>query len=260
MSGISRELSRPAGRVSRFGLPGPVDVTVEPLLRLDPDLGNHLSWERRAAAKRELMAHVVAVPPGPWNPARYLPPGPANLGLLLVAGLVARELRIGETTSAELLAPGDLVKAAGAGDHPQTLSTRVRWSAVAPTRAAILDAGLFAVLRNRFPEVLLAVIERLEVRSQHLGLTQAIGHMTGVDRRLEALFWYMADRCGKVTADGVLVPLQLSHRLLGSLVGARRPTVSTALAGLAARGSLQRHESGWLLPLAADELSTALVA
>jgi CRP/FNR family cyclic AMP-dependent transcriptional regulator len=46
----------------------------------------------------------------------------------------------------------------------------------------------------------------------------------------------------------VIVALALSHRLLGQLVGARRPTVSGGLSELAARGALVRRPDGsWLL-------------
>ena len=45
-----------------------------------------------------------------------------------------------------------------------------------------------------------------------------------------------------------MIPLALTHRILGQLVGARRPTVSTALAELAERGELSRRADGaWLL-------------
>jgi hypothetical protein len=44
------------------------------------------------------------------------------------------------------------------------------------------------------------------------------------------------------------VPLTLSHRLLGQMVGARRPTVSAALASLERRGELvRRDDATWLL-------------
>jgi len=44
------------------------------------------------------------------------------------------------------------------------------------------------------------------------------------------------------------VPLALTHRILGQLVGARRPTVSTALGELAERNELNRRADGsWLL-------------
>jgi hypothetical protein len=51
-----------------------------------------------------------------------------------------------------------------------------------------------------------------------------------------------------VTADGVLLPLCLSHRMLGELVGARRPSVSTAAAALERSGRLVRRPDGtWLV-------------
>ena len=69
-----------------------------------------------------------------------------------------------------------------------------------------------------------------------------------MDRRLKALFWHLAERWGRVSGDGVIVPLALTHRILGQLVGARRPTVSTALSELAERDELTRRPDGsWLL-------------
>ena len=42
--------------------------------------------------------------------------------------------------------------------------------------------------------------------------------------------------------------MTLSHRMLGQLVGARRPTVSTALGELVRHGELARRDDGtWLL-------------
>jgi hypothetical protein len=51
-----------------------------------------------------------------------------------------------------------------------------------------------------------------------------------------------------VTPHGTVVPLALSHRMLAQLVGARRPTVSTACGELARRGEVLRAADGtWLL-------------
>jgi DNA-binding transcriptional ArsR family regulator len=44
------------------------------------------------------------------------------------------------------------------------------------------------------------------------------------------------------------MPLSLSHRLLGQLVGARRPTVTLALARLDDAGLVHREDDGtWVL-------------
>jgi hypothetical protein len=92
------------------------------------------------------------------------------------------------------------------------------------------------------------LIDRLSQRSARLATTQAISQMTKVDRRLVALFWHLAERWGRMTAAGVHVPLRISHRLLGQLVGARRPTISAAVSQLAISGELvRRPDSTWLL-------------
>jgi CRP/FNR family transcriptional regulator, cyclic AMP receptor protein len=100
----------------------------------------------------------------------------------------------------------------------------------------------------RYPEVTATLFDPLSERSLRLATTQAISQLTRVDRRLKALFWHLAERWGRVSGDGVIVPLALTHRILGQLVGARRPTVSTALSELAEREELVRRPDGsWLL-------------
>jgi hypothetical protein len=92
------------------------------------------------------------------------------------------------------------------------------------------------------------LMDRLIDRAQRMAVSQAISQLNGVDRRLLALFWHLAERWGRMTPGGVAVPMTLSHRVLAQLVGARRPTVSTALADLATREELvRRDDGGWLL-------------
>jgi CRP-like cAMP-binding protein len=85
-------------------------------------------------------------------------------------------------------------------------------------------------------------------RTRRLAFQQAIGHLTRVDTRLLLLLWHLADRWGHVDRDGVLLPLRLTHQTLGRLVGARRPSVTTALNQLAAQDLIRRRADGsWLL-------------
>ena len=101
---------------------------------------------------------------------------------------------------------------------------------------------------SQYPEITAALFDRLSERSLRLATTQAISQLTRVDRRLKALFWHLAERWGRVGGEGVVIPLALTHRILGQLVGARRPTVSTALSELAERDELVRRADGsWLL-------------
>ena len=121
------------------------------------------------------------------------------------------------------------------------------WSVLSTVTLAVLDRR-FAAEPARYPEITAALFDRLGERSLRLATTQAISQLTRVDRRLKALFWHLAERWGRVSGDGVVVPLALTHRILGQLVGARRPTVSTALSELAEREELIRRADGsWLL-------------
>ena len=130
---------------------------------------------------------------------------------------------------------------------PELLPVTVRWNALADVRLALIDRRAGAQL-GRYPEISAVIVDRLSERAQRLAITQAISQLNRVDRRLLALFWHLAERWGRVSRDGIAVPLALSHRLIGELVGARRPTVSTALAELARAGQLIRRDDGtWLL-------------
>jgi CRP/FNR family cyclic AMP-dependent transcriptional regulator len=72
--------------------------------------------------------------------------------------------------------------------------------------------------------------------------------MLGLELRLYVLFWHLADRFGHVAAEGVVVPLRLTHETLGRLVAARRPSVTTALKKLAEQGLVGAREDGtWLV-------------
>ena len=85
-------------------------------------------------------------------------------------------------------------------------------------------------------------------RAQSLAIALAVSHLRHVDARLHVLMWYLADRWGKVRPDGINVPLKLTHQALGRLVGAQRPSVTTALKQLAESGLLTRAGDGtWLL-------------
>jgi CRP/FNR family cyclic AMP-dependent transcriptional regulator len=96
--------------------------------------------------------------------------------------------------------------------------------------------------------VLGAVVTRAVRRAQSLAAHLTISSMTRVEDRLSLLFWHLADRWGRVTPDGVLLELPLTHELLAELVGAQRPTVTSALTQLSRRNALLRQSSGtWLL-------------
>lgn len=217
------------------------------VLQADPDLGALLPAPRRAEAERELVVRVHRLGVGTWDVGRLAGAGADNIGLLVLSGVIAREVVVADHASAELLGPGDVIRPWQGADRSSLLPTEIVWSVLSPTSLAVLDRR-FAGELARWPEVTAALLDRMGERSLRLAVTQAISQLTRVDRRLSALFWHLAERWGRVGNEGVVVPLALTHRILGQLVGARRPTVSTALSELAERGELIRRADGsWLL-------------
>ena len=219
----------------------------QPLLSLDPDLGQLLSPERTRTAAADLRARVVSLDAGVWDPSDLERGVAANLGLLVVRGILARELCVHDVPSAELFGPGDIIRTRRLETSHDLLRFPVRWTALGRASIAVADRNSALALR-RYPEVEALVLDRVNARAERLAVTQAISQITGVETRLEMLLWHLAERWGRIGTAGVIVPVALSHRMFGSLVGARRPTVSTALARLVDDGRVTRREDGcWLL-------------
>jgi len=217
------------------------------LLKADPDLGGLLAEARRSDAERRLLVSTHRLGVGPWDVTRLAGASADHIGLLVLEGVIARELTVADHVSAELLGPGDLIRPWQAASKSELLPVDAEWSVLSPSTLAVLDRR-FAAEVSQYPEVTAALFDRLSERSLRLATTQAISQLTRVDRRLKALFWHLAERWGRVGGEGVVIPLALTHRILGQLVGARRPTVSTALSELAERDELVRRPDGsWLL-------------
>jgi CRP/FNR family cyclic AMP-dependent transcriptional regulator len=217
------------------------------LLDADPELGRLLRGSRLEEARRDLVTRRHSLERGPWDAERLRATGPEHVGLLLIEGVLAREIALEDNVSAELLGPGDLVRPWQVHPPSQLMRAEVRWTVVEEARFAVLDRH-FAVQLARYPEVNAILIDRLTERAQRLAMTQAISQLNGVERRLLGLFWHLSERWGRVVPDGISVPVPLPHRVIAQLVGARRPTVSTALGHLAERGELlRRPDGGWLL-------------
>lgn len=217
------------------------------LLELDPDLGRHLDESRAEAATRRLVVGVETLRRGPWSPHAAAGASPEPFGLLVLEGLMVREATVGEHPCAELVGPGDVIRLGGEHEADELLPRSLEWTVLPPTLVAPLDAELLAAAAP-WPEVLSSLIDRAGRRADRLIVLQAITHLTRVDDRLLALLWYLAERWGRVVPGGVVLTLRLPHRTLAGMVGARRPSVTTALGQLMARGAVERRADGaWVL-------------
>ncbi|MGI8411139.1 MAG: Crp/Fnr family transcriptional regulator [Solirubrobacteraceae bacterium] len=224
------------------------------LLEADPDLGAGLAGEDLEAARQRAVAAVIDVDGPDWDQASICQAAQDGwLGLFLLGGLMIRRITVGKRAACELFGPGDLIRPWDTDGEYDPLPISVDWLVLRPTRLAVLDTA-FALQIARWPSVTSRIVARVAQRARYLALTQAVNHLPRVYARLLILFWLLAERWGTVRRDGVHVRLPLTHEVLGMLVGARRPTVTTALQRLTRSGLLARERPDhWLLTKRAIE-------
>lgn len=207
------------------------------ILEEDADLGQGLDRAEHDAARAVLRAHVIDVGKGAWNPHAL---GERATTLMILRGLLARRIRVASVSSVELLGPGDLLRPwerpLGLGVIPPADEFHV----LLPLELALLDRT-FHEQACRWPALELALSNRVLRRARNLSFLMAIGHFTRVEDRLLYAFWHLADNWGRVTADGVVVPFRLTHEMLADIVGAQRPSVSTAVKRLERAGRIARR-------------------
>jgi CRP/FNR family transcriptional regulator, cyclic AMP receptor protein len=213
------------------------------LLDVEPELASRLREDDRAEARQRLIATTHVVPKGGDATAFEETFGRA-FGLMVVDGVLLHEVLLAGRPSLQLLGPGDVVVPHAA---PSALSASTRWIAAMPTTVAILDDRLQAPLAL-WPGLALGLVDRVAQQVERGSVHSAILQMPRVEDRLEAAFWDLTERWGRVTPDGIHLPLRLTHEVLARLVGGRRPTISLALTTLTELGVLARRADGsWLV-------------
>ena len=216
-----------------------------PLLEHDPELFAGLD-ECGLADARDAIVPAWQVAAGPWTP----PPidsARAPFGLLLLDGYLARETVLPDASSVEVLGPGDVMRLGiGPAEGTET-EVEVEWEALATSVIAVLDVR-FASVALRHPAVIATLVDRYIARAHWLAVQLAVGNIVGLDKRLETVLWQLAERWGRVTRDGVVLPMRFNHEFLAKLVGVRRPSVTSAVSRLRNDGVIERRKDGsWLL-------------
>jgi hypothetical protein len=190
----------------------------------------------RLAARQVATARVLNAEVGECDLSAWFDAVGSGLGLLVLDGLVAIDARIGNRTATELIGPGDLLQP----NRPRAddlLERTDSWRALCPTRFALLDTEFFERVRP-WPT---------GRRIGDLDALRAITSQPRLEARLVLLLWHLAARWGRVDPTGIRVSLPLTHRMLGQLVGAERPSISHALARLAQAGVVTGTAGDWHL-------------
>jgi hypothetical protein len=217
------------------------------LVDADPDLGDLLEKRELERARREAITRVLRLTPGEWDAESAHEPAEHHRGFLIVDGLLSRTVNVLGKHCVELVGHGDVMRPWRWDPDGSHVRAEVGWMVLEEARLAVLDHEL--VLRIvPWPQLGLELFNRGTRRAHHLAIALAIAHHQRVDDRLLLTLWHLAERWGRVTRDGIVVPLPLGHQRLADLVGAQRQSVTTAMGGLTRSGAISRRDDGdWVL-------------
>jgi CRP/FNR family transcriptional regulator, cyclic AMP receptor protein len=236
----------------------PLDAAEAALvLDLDPDLGRGVNVEEWDAARRACRGTLLRLSDGVWDVPLLAGERDDLLGLLIVDGLLCREVSLHDRHMLELLGPGAVLQLPVVSERPR-LGGDIRLTAV--TGAMLVGLGeSFIHAAGRWPTLLPAIHRRLEAQREHLAIQGLIAHLPRAEHRLLLQLWHLADRYGRVTPEGTQLPLPLRHDLLGQLAACRRSTVTLAIGALASEGCIRRMADGsWLITAIAERRVDAI--
>ncbi len=196
-------------------------------------------------AARRLVARVLRVPRGPFEPAAIVESPSQWLGLLVLDGLMTVDLDCGRAQVSWLVGAEDLIRPWEMSET--ALTEQPSWHVLRESRVALLDPG-FSRRAAGIAPVSGALLRRSTQTIHWLLAKSLVLSAPVVEDRLLLLFSLLAERWGKVGAEGVRMELPLTHNLLGKMCGARRPSVTTALTSLSEAGLIECTRRGcWLL-------------
>jgi CRP/FNR family cyclic AMP-dependent transcriptional regulator len=227
------------------------------VLDLDDDLAEELEVRMRFSARQHATARILHAEGGACELSGWLQTIADGPGLLLIDGVMAIETQVADRTVTELVGAGDLLQPPSPLQD-DLVDRRIAWRALSPARLALLD-GDFADRIRSWPQLSRALCRRAERRTTDLAVLRAISGQPKLDVRLVLLLWHLAGRWGRVEPNGLRLPLPLTHRLLGQLVGAERPSISHALGRLSQAEIVTGSAGDWHLHGKLDQHLEALI-
>jgi CRP/FNR family transcriptional regulator, cyclic AMP receptor protein len=210
----------------------------------------------RFSARQHATVRLLDADTGACELATWFEAVDGGPGLLIVDGLMAVETSVAGRTVTELVGRTDLLQRPEENDDDM-IGGCSTWRALGPTRLAMLDADFLDRVRS-WPPITHALYRRAERRATDLGRLRAISCQPKLEVRLVLLLWHLAARWGRVEPAGIRLSLPLTHRLLGQLVAAERPSISHALARLSHAGIVTGTAGDWHLHGSADAHLEAL--
>jgi CRP/FNR family transcriptional regulator, cyclic AMP receptor protein len=227
------------------------------LLDGDDDLAQQFDIRTRFAVRQGTTVRVLEAGVGECDLDATLDQTRNGFGLLVLDGLIAHETRVAERSAVELLGSGDLMQAPSERADA-ILRQSDRWLVLWPVRLGLLDAD-FAQRARPWPQISHTLLRRASRRTAEVDAIRAISGHPRLEVRLDLVFWHLAERWGRVEPAGIRLTLPLTHRLLGQLVAAERPSISHALGRLSQAGLVTGTAGDWHLVGSPEEHLESLI-
>lgn len=200
------------------------------LLDEDDELAAAVPPGDRIPAWAATAVRVVRAAPGPCDLGPGFAAAGEGGGLLVLGGLIAAEMEMWGRTVTELVGEGD-VMARPEQRTDELVVAEWSWRVLSPVRLAVIDEELTRRL-DRWPELALSLGQRAWRRTGEAETLRGIASHPRLEVRLALLLWHLASRWGRVDPAGLHLTLPLTHRLLGQLVAAERPSITHAMTRL----------------------------
>ena len=138
------------------------------VLEVDPDLGRTINPGEWEVVRQACRAELLHVPRGPWPAASEAAARGDVVALVIVDGLLARELSLRDRCMVELLGHGDVLQPPVVAG-PARLGTDTRLTAVSDVVLLVLGQP-FVGAAARWPTLLTELQRRQEVQREILAI------------------------------------------------------------------------------------------
>jgi CRP/FNR family transcriptional regulator, cyclic AMP receptor protein len=163
------------------------------LFEVAPDLTEHVDSRQAAVASSRAVAPVTTLRPGDRDPWSFIDSANDHLGLLVIDGLLTRNMTLLGRTTMELIGSGDVLRPWDDAAERPSVPMTVGWTVHLPTRVALLDERLPERVAA-WPAIATALVKRSVrraplgrlVRAQRPSITASLHEMARrrlVDRR-----------------------------------------------------------------------------
>jgi CRP/FNR family cyclic AMP-dependent transcriptional regulator len=206
-----------------------------------PEIAAHIPTDDHELAQQVLSVPTLQATDEPLDD--LLATTPTAFDFIIVDGIVLKQTSYAGRHALELHGPGDVLAPPLTGSRQIESPAVCSYRAHGEVRLAVLEERFRAAAR-RWPGLADVLHDHLARQTHRASMRLARLHLPRAEDRILALFSDLGERFGRVTPDGIVIDIDLTHDLIGQMIASRRPTVSLALEQLSQARQLTRSDGG----------------